>query len=50
MDRMKNKILHKSLSGMLLEMSDSINEINGYIGLISDSDYLVDHYCTSKAE
>jgi len=35
---MKNEILYESLHGMLLEMSDSMNEMNGYIGLIMDSD------------
>ena len=35
---MKNEILYESLHGKLQEMSDSINELKGYIGLIRDSD------------
>lgn len=41
---MKNEILHQSLYGMLLEMSESMNGINGYIGLISDSDLITEDH------
>jgi hypothetical protein len=39
---MKNEILFKSLHGMLLEISDSLKEMNGYIGLINDSDLITE--------
>ena len=35
---MKNEILYESLHRKFQEMSDSTNEINGYIGLIRESD------------
>ncbi len=39
---MKNEILYKSLHVKLQEMSDSMNELNGYIGLIRDSDLITE--------
>jgi hypothetical protein len=37
---MKNEILYKSIHGKFQEMSDSLNELKGYIGLFRDSDLI----------